>query len=134
NAVALFLALAERGCVFVPLTGAVGAHRQEFLDVAEVESVFSIDDRDEAAHVRLDRRATHPLYGTLRERAHPGLVLFSSGSTGKSKAAVHDLAGILEKFQTPRHSLRAVSFLLYDHIGGVNTMLYTLSNGGCMVT
>ena len=31
--------------------------------------------------------------------ATPGLVLFSSGSTGKSKAAVHDLAGILEKFR-----------------------------------
>jgi len=134
NAVALFLALAERRCVFVPLTSAVGANRQEFLDVAEVESVFSIDERDDARKVSLARRATHPLYAALRERNHPGLVLFSSGSTGKSKAAVHDLAGILEKFKTPRHSLRAVSFLLYDHIGGVNTMLYTLSNGGCMVT
>jgi len=47
---------------------------------------------------------------------------------------VHDLAGILEKFKTPRHSRRAISFLLYDHIGGVNTMLYVLSNAGCMVT
>jgi long-chain acyl-CoA synthetase len=134
NAVALFLALAERRCVFVPLTSSVAAKREEFLEVAEVETVFTIDESDEARVTRLDRRATHPFYGTLRERGRPGLVLFSSGSTGKSKAAVHDLAGILEKFQTPRHSLRAISFLLYDHIGGVNTMLYTLSNGGCVVT
>jgi acyl-coenzyme A synthetase/AMP-(fatty) acid ligase len=61
-------------------------------------------------------------------------VLFSSGSTGKSKAAVHDLSLLLEKFRTPRRSQRAITFLLYDHIGGVNTMLYTLSNAGCMVT
>jgi acyl-CoA synthetase (AMP-forming)/AMP-acid ligase II len=27
-----------------------------------------------------------------------------------------------------------LSFLLFDHIGGINTMLYALSNGGCMVT
>src|SRR5262249_30190162 len=45
-----------------------------------------------------------------------------------------DLGGILEKFRTPRHARRAISFLLYDHIGGVNTMLYTLSNAGCLVT
>jgi acyl-CoA synthetase (AMP-forming)/AMP-acid ligase II len=30
--------------------------------------------------------------------------------------------------------LRSISFLLYDHIGGVNTMLYTFANGGCLVT
>jgi acyl-CoA synthetase (AMP-forming)/AMP-acid ligase II len=34
----------------------------------------------------------------------------------------------------PRHLLRTLGFLLFDHIGGVNTLLYTLSNGGCMVT
>ncbi len=134
NAVALFLALAERGCVLTPLTTSVAAQKAEFLEIGEVEAVFSIDERDEARLTRLGRVATHPLYAALRERGHPGLVLFSSGSTGKSKAAVHDLAGILEKFRTPRHSLRALSFLLYDHIGGVNTMLYTLSNAGCMVT
>jgi long-chain acyl-CoA synthetase len=74
------------------------------------------------------------LYSILRERQHPGLILFSSGSTGKSKAAVHDMAGILDKFKVPRHQQRTIPFLLYDHIGGVNTMLYTLSNGGCLVT
>jgi len=134
NAVALFLALAERGCVFVPLTSSVAAKKAEFLEIGEVEIVFSIDDRDEVRLIRLGGGAGHPLYAALRERGHPGLVLFSSGSTGKSKAAVHDLAGILEKFKTPRHSRRAISFLLYDHIGGVNTMLYVLSNAGCMVT
>ncbi len=134
NSVALFLALADRRCVLVPLTSAVAARREEFLEIGEVERSFSIDEGDVVTAVSLGRAATHPFYGTLRERHHPGLVLFSSGSTGKSKAAVHDLAGILEKFRTPRHALRTISFLLYDHIGGVNTMLYTLSNAGCLVT
>lgn len=78
--------------------------------------------------------ANHEYYQQLRNMNHPGLILFSSGSTGKSKAAVHDLSGILEKFKTPRHALRSITFLLYDHIGGVNTMLYNLSNAGCIVT
>ena len=34
------------------------------------------------------------------------------------------------KFHLRRHAYRTIPFLLYDHIGGVNTLLYTLSNGG----
>jgi acyl-coenzyme A synthetase/AMP-(fatty) acid ligase len=60
--------------------------------------------------------------------------LFSSGSTGSAKAVVHDMVRILIKFKERRPSFRAITFLLYDHIGGVNTMLHILSNGGCAVT
>ena len=134
NAVALFLALAEAGCVLVPLTSAAATHRDEFIETAEVEVRIAIDRQDEVSIEKLDRSATHEIFGTLRQAAHPGLVIFSSGSTGKCKAAVHDVVPLLEKFKTTRHALRTISFLLYDHIGGINTMLYTLSNGGCLVT
>ena len=134
NAVALFLVLLEQRCILVPLTGTVAAKREEFLDVARAELIVGIDAEDRVRFEHTARRADHPLYEELRAREHPGLVLFSSGSTGKSKAALHDLVGLLEKFRVGRHRLRAISFLLYDHIGGVNTMLYTLSNGGCLVT
>ncbi len=134
NAVAMFLALAERGCILVPLTEAVQGKRDEFIEIAEGEVIVRIDADDQAAVYRLDRRADHPIYGQLRLLGHPGLVLFSSGSTGKSKAAVHDLVPLLDKFRTPRKRLRSISFLLYDHIGGINTMLYTLANAGCLIT
>ena len=134
NAVALFLALADAGCVLVPLTSAVSARRDEFIEIAEAELSISIDADDDVVLTRFSRDAGHKLYGHLREPGHPGLVIFSSGSTGKSKAAVHDVVPLLDKFRTQRHALRTISFLLYDHIGGINTMLYTLSNGGCLVT
>ena len=41
---------------------------------------------------------------------------------------------ILEKFKVRRHARRAITFLLFDHLGGINTLLYLLSNGGCVVT
>ena len=134
NAVALFLALAEAGCVLVPLTSAVAAKRDEFIEIAEGEVSISISSGDEVELTRFDRTATHALYADLRAAGHPGLVIFSSGSTGTCKAAVHNVVPLLDKFRTPRHALRTISFLLYDHIGGINTMLYTLSNGGCLVT
>jgi long-chain acyl-CoA synthetase len=134
NAVALFLALVERGCVLVPLTSSLAAQRSELLETAEVEWIITIDPFDQATISRRDATASHSFFARLRVQGHPGLVLFSSGSTGKSKAAVHDMVNILEKFRLSRHRLRTITFLLYDHIGGINTMLYTLSNGGCLVT
>ncbi len=134
NSIALFLALVQQGHTLVPLTSSVKHQREEFVEIAQGEVSISIDDQDKVTIAYLDNIANHDFYKNLKELKHPGLVLFSSGSTGKSKAAVHDLYGILEKFKIPRHSLRTITFLLYDHIGGINTMLYVLSNAGCIIT
>ena len=134
NAIALFLALIEHNCILVPLTSSIESKKMEFTEIAQAEVRISIDGSDSVRFARLQHRMTHELYSVLRARQHPGLVLFSSGSAGGSKAALHDMTGILEKFKLRRSKQRTITFLLYDHIGGVNTMLYTLSNGGCMVT
>ena len=78
-------------------------------------------------------KATHELLCQLRDRQHPGLIIFTSGSTGKSKAAIHDFILMQEKFQIIRHAQRTLLFLLFDHIGGINTLLHVLANGGCAV-
>jgi acyl-CoA synthetase (AMP-forming)/AMP-acid ligase II len=134
NSVALFLALTEARCILVPLTASVESQKPEFKAVAQVEIEIEVASGDEVEIRRLPTRAAHELYDRLRAADRPGLVLFSSGSTGRSKAAVHDLLPILDKFRVRRHTARAITFLLFDHIGGVNTMLYQLSNGGCIVT
>jgi len=134
NSAALLLALIEANCIIVPLAKAVKAKKSEFKKISQYEISYVIDKNDNIKVNRLANVANHELYQLLKTRRHPGLVLFSSGSTGKSKAALHDLADILEKYKTPRHKQRTITFLLYDHIGGLNTMLYTLSNGGCLIT
>jgi len=60
--------------------------------------------------------------------------LFSSGSTGEPKAALHNFSKLLEKFKVQRHSLRTITFLLLDHIGGINTLFYVLSNTGTIIS
>jgi acyl-coenzyme A synthetase/AMP-(fatty) acid ligase len=132
HAVALWLALVEAQCILVPVTTAT--FRQELLNIAQVERGYHADARDAFTCSWYTNRASHELYIQLRERGHPGLVLFSSGSTGKPKAAVHDVVPLLDKFRTPRSAYRTIPFLLFDHIGGINTMLYTLANGGCLIT
>jgi len=132
--VAMLLALIGRSCVAVPLTDTVREKKKEFREIGEIEVIITIDANDAPCFERSGIHATHPHLATLRERDHPGLILYSSGSTGASKAAVHDLSFLLDKFKVPRQSKCTITFLLFDHIGGINTLLYTLSNAGCVVT
>jgi acyl-CoA synthetase (AMP-forming)/AMP-acid ligase II len=134
NAIALFLALIEQSCILVPLSSAVESKKREFIKIAQGEFCVSIGKNDEFELKKLIQSANHKFFRKLQKINHPGLVLFSSGSTGKSKAAVHDFIYLLEKFKTPRHRVKAITFLLYDHIGGINTLLYILSNAGCIVS
>jgi long-chain acyl-CoA synthetase len=134
NSIALLLALIEHQCIIVPLTTSVEAKKPEFRQIAEVEVAIAVSAEDNISIQRTNITVSHTMLLQLKQRQHPGLVLFSSGSTGKSKAAVHDLVPLLEKFKVPRKFLRTISFLLFDHIGGINTLLYSLSNAGCIVT
>ena len=134
NAVALLLALVERECVIVPLTSSVEMRKGRFLEIACVDHRILLSSEDSETFIPREAGTGHPLLVTLRERKHPGLVLFSSGSTGEPKGAVHDLVPMLEKFKVRREAKRMLTFLLFDHIGGFNTLLYILSNGGCVVT
>tara|TARA_B110000495_G_C23034634_1_gene617453 strand:- start:2160 stop:3512 length:1353 start_codon:yes stop_codon:yes gene_type:complete len=134
NSVSLLLALIGHGCVFVPITKSVASKKDEFIEIAQGEVLFVIDENDNVFISNLPYKSSHEMYKKLRQAEHPGLVLFSSGSTGKSKASLHDITGILEKFKVKRHALKTITFLLYDHIGGFNTLLYVLSNAGLIVT
>ncbi|NQW17628.1 MAG: long-chain fatty acid--CoA ligase [Chloroflexi bacterium] len=133
NSVPAFLALLELSCVIVPMTDSIAAKRDEFLRVCAANISINLSGSDSYEFAQLGDRPNHEHYLTLRERNHPGLVLFSSGSTGESKAAVHDLVPMLDKFRVRKRRMRTIAFLLFDHIGGINTMLYTLSNGGMIV-
>jgi long-chain acyl-CoA synthetase len=134
RAVALLLALVDYNAIIVPLTTSVEDKKPEFRTIAEVEYVASLDGQDRVQVRATEQRVVHDLLLDLKRAEHPGLILFSSGSTGKSKAALHDIVPMLEKFKVVRQTLRTIAFLLFDHIGGFNTLLYNLSNAGCVIT
>ncbi len=134
NSVSLMLALIDHNCIFVPITKSVANKKKDFIKISQAEVLFFIDDNDIAEISFLDNISNSNYYIQLRALNHPGLVLFSSGSTGVSKGSVHDVIKIFKKFKVKRHRLSAISFLLYDHIGGFNTLLYILSNAGKLVT
>ncbi len=134
TSVAMLLTLIDRGCVVVPLSDSIESRKEDFRTTAQVEVVIQIHPDETLTLEQRRVEITNELLAKIKKSGHPGLILFSSGSTGKSKAALHDLVPIFEKFKVQRKSKRMLSFLLFDHIGGFNTLLYSLSNVGTLVT
>jgi acyl-CoA synthetase (AMP-forming)/AMP-acid ligase II len=61
------------------------------------------------------------------------LVIFSSGSSGRPKAILHDLDGFFAAYERPMKPMTTFAFLLFDHIAGLDTLFYTLHAGGALV-
>lgn len=134
DSIAMLLSLIALDAIIAPITNAAVSRQEELEQIAQGEISIAMSSGVECEILKTGRRASHPLFDQLRYRSAPGLVLFSSGSTGKSKAAVHDFNRLLKKYQVRRKDFRTLAFLLFDHIGGVDTLFYALSNGSCIVT
>ena len=128
--IGLMMALINRKSIYVPI--AKEAVNVEFyLETAQCEYFIDMDDEKIQ---QLSYKVTHPILTDLKKKSLPGIVFFSSGTTGVPKAAVHDLMPYIHRFEESGKTLRSMAFLLFDHAGGFNTIMHSISNGGFMVT
>ena len=79
------------------------------------------------------RVADHPFYAGVAAAGNtPGWSCFRPDRRDAQGGPARSVA-LLAKYEKPRQRYRTLVFLLLDHIGGVNTLFYTLSNGGTVV-
>lgn len=128
DSITLMLALIENENIFVPFSYS-NKNIEKKLKISEAEYFIKFDESDYQFN-KTGIKATHSLINTLKDLKHPGIIIFSSGSTGEPKAAIHDFTKLLNKFKVERLPLRTINFLLFDHWGGLNTLLYIFSNAG----
>ncbi|MDC0134760.1 fatty acid--CoA ligase family protein [Alphaproteobacteria bacterium] len=62
-----------------------------------------------------------------------GLIVFTSGSTGTPKGIVHSLEALCYRYVEKKPPLTSICFLQFDHMGGINTLLFLLFRGGTAV-
>lgn len=127
NTAALII-LIEKKCVIAPLA------IEEETKLHEINCDFVINEKySEIIRNFSGNKNSDSLILSLKEKNHPGLILFTSGSTGKEKAAVHDFDSFIKKIKIPKKSYRSAIFLKFGHIGGINSLLQILMSGGCAV-
>ncbi|MDM8550098.1 fatty acid--CoA ligase family protein [Desulfobacterales bacterium HSG2] len=129
----LLLALIRNHNIVVPLTPSVSSAMGDCLRTACATSLFEFENADTYHMRRISHAGSHPLLEKLRRDGEAGLILFTSGSSGEMKAALHSFPKILSKFGKAGRPFVSLGFLLPDHIGGINTLLYSLCAGGTIV-
>jgi long-chain acyl-CoA synthetase len=133
---ALLISLINNKNIIVPLRHINEETLKEYQSIARIRRVFRIDDDDAVTYEELCNDGEHELFDLLRQGNEAGLVLFSSGTTGKPKAIVHSADKLLQStkyFNVNLPSVRTVSFFLFDHISGVDCLFYSFLTGSTLI-
>jgi long-chain acyl-CoA synthetase len=132
--IAILFTLISKNAIIVPLDNSQSEKNIRKIEISEIDYLIKIDHLEKVEILDYKKvESKNLLYESLIKSRTPGLVLFTSGSSGQPKAAFHNFSKLLLKFQTKRDSLLTINFLLFDHWGGLNTLFHILSNGGTVV-
>lgn len=131
DAVAALLAMIARHVIvaLIPRDRAV----EQYLVDAKATAFMNLHVDGEYEWQATAHSGDHPVLDKLREAGDGGIVMFTSGSTGHPKAALHGAEQFLSKFHKARRRFRTVAFLLFDHVAGQDTIFYTLASGGTLI-
>jgi acyl-CoA synthetase (AMP-forming)/AMP-acid ligase II len=132
--IAILYALIQNNYVVVPFDINHREKNVKKYEIAKIDYIIRVNDENNITIEKFSEAALkYDLYQTLFYNNDPGLVLFTSGSSGTPKAALHNFTLLLNKFKTKRKALKTINFLLFDHWGGLNTLFHIMSNGGVVV-
>lgn len=124
----ILIRLIDLKTIIIPLTKENRPNHEYFFEQASVDYVI-----ENNRITKLKNPKKNLLLEKFRLTKSPGIVFFSSGTTGRPKAILHDLNIFLKRYSEPRPAYKTLNFLLFDHIGGLNTLFHTLFNKGQVV-
>lgn len=130
---ALFFALYENKNIIAPITSNIKKVQDDFIEESFCQTIIKTDEKNLLIQ-DLKTTSSHNMIDNLREKNSSGLILFSSGSTGKPKAMIHNLDTLIDSFKDKKEkSMNMLVFLMFDHIGGLNTVFNALCMGASLI-
>jgi long-chain acyl-CoA synthetase len=131
--VSLMLALLQLGAIAMPLTESARPQLRDLLGIAGARMIVSFGPDMHPPSGAIEMLPAMPQNGLaaqFKATRHPGLIVFTSGSSGQPKGILHDYDRVLAKFTGTRQGWRTVLFLTMDHFGGINTLMSCLAYEG----
>ena len=133
EAIALFIALVNRKAIISPLTNVPEGKVLEYTQITKPKLRFTIDSGNELIVTKLNLINDHEIIKPLIADNNAGLIIMSSGTTGASKAIVHNMQNIVDYQKLTKSHKTILSFLLFDHIGGINNMINSILSGNLLI-
>ncbi|QNM91531.1 ANL family adenylate-forming protein [Aliarcobacter cryaerophilus] len=133
ESISLFLALYENKNIIVPITTSIQSEIKDRIEESFTDKIIKIENKEYIIEKNISNEK-HQMIKKLQNEKNSGLILFSSGSTGKPKAMIHNFDNLINHYKDKKEkSLNMILFLMFDHIGGLNTLLNVLSIGSTMI-
>lgn len=132
ESIAWLLALYENKNIVVPITSVVEKEISERINEVSVDAIVNLRLATVSKLNQTIQR--HEIIKKLNDENKSGLIIFSSGSTGRPKAMVHDMDNLVSVYLKKRiRKITFMVFLMFDHIGGINTLFNCLATGATVV-
>lgn len=130
SGIAWLLALLSNNYV-VLLQTPQAEHNPSLLQRAGIQALINAEENN---ITKINAPTPSGVVASLLEQGDGGILLLSSGTTGHAKLIVHAASRLMSKYSQSKKSYRTLGFLLFDHIAGFDTLMYTLHAGGTLVT
>lgn len=133
NYIVLLLFLLDHGNIIVPLS-ANETETESLLTRSRAELFIEIKNNDFITKKLPKYNRSDKTLNKLYDTPNPGLILFTSGSSGLPKAILHNMSTFLDRYRKVNMREEVMlSVLRLDHIGGLNTLLFSIFSGSTLV-
>lgn len=136
HSISLLISLSDFNINIIPLVKTTESENREKVESVSPHLILSFDDNNKLIIENSKSKSNkEEIFNDVTDKGDTGVILFSSGTTGKPKVMIQNLTKIISSIKKPRRqkSLRFIILLMFDHIGGLNTLLNCLINGAPFV-